>query len=80
MMIPIPAAGRLHCVTGLNRARQVSGITTIHIDIANGALLAPLPEGDRYLGFIFARAPHPTQVIGSLKKAHAQLRFTIDTM
>ncbi len=78
MMIPIPAAGRLHSVTGLDRARRIPGITAIRIDIARGALLVPLPEGDRYLGFIFARGPHPAQVIRCLKQAHALLRINVE--
>ena len=78
-MIPIPAAGRLCGVTGLSLARQVPGVTDLSIDIATGARLVPLPEGDRYLGFIFARGQTPARVINSLRQAHALLHFEISS-
>jgi biotin carboxylase len=78
MMIPIPAAGPLRAVHGLDQARQQSGISAIQIDIAPGTTLVPLPEGDRYLGFIFARGSTPTQVEHNLRRAHKLLHFDID--
>jgi hypothetical protein len=36
-----------------------------------------LPEGGRYLGFLFARGGSPAAVEQSLRAAHALLRFTI---
>ena len=39
--------------------------------------LVPLPEGDSYLGFIFARGSDPATVETALRAAHACLRFTI---
>jgi hypothetical protein len=37
-----------------------------------------LPEGDRYLGFVFARAETPGAVERALRTAHAHLRIVID--
>jgi hypothetical protein len=37
----------------------------------------PLPEGDRYLGFLFARGASADAVEHSLREAHAQLRVRI---
>jgi hypothetical protein len=37
----------------------------------------PLPEGDSYLGFIFARGDTPAQVEAALREAHSKLRFRI---
>ena len=34
------------------------GIAELEITIADGKPVAPLPEGDRYLGFVFARGKH----------------------
>jgi hypothetical protein len=38
----------------------------------------PLPEGDRYLGFMFARAASADAVERSLRAAHARLRIRIE--
>ena len=40
--------------------------------------MVPLPEGDRYLGFLFARGPTPAAVEESLRTAHARLHFDIE--
>jgi hypothetical protein len=37
----------------------------------------PLPEGDSYLGFIFADGETPAVVETALRAAHAQLRFEV---
>jgi hypothetical protein len=39
--------------------------------------LVPLPEGNSYLGFIFARGSDPAEVEGALRQAHRCLRFHI---
>jgi len=77
MMIPIPAAGILKDATGVDEARQVSGIEDVVISIKPGERVVPLPEGDRYLGFIFARAATPAEVEAALRAAHARLHFAI---
>jgi hypothetical protein len=78
MMIPIPAAGRLRSICGVETARSLPGIEDIVIGIGPGEELVPLPEGDRYLGFIFARATTPEIVEAALRAAHRQLDFAID--
>jgi hypothetical protein len=42
-----------------------------------GRAVRPLPEGDRYLGFLFARAATPELVEGALRRAHAALDVVI---
>ena len=37
----------------------------------------PLPEGNQYLGFIFARSETPAEVENSLREAHARMDFDI---
>ena len=37
----------------------------------------PLPEGSRYLGFIFSRATTPAEAEAALREAHRRLRFVI---
>ncbi|NQV57792.1 MAG: ATP-grasp domain-containing protein [Rhodospirillales bacterium] len=78
MMIPIPNKGILKAVTGLESARQVPNITEVTISIPLGGEVIPLPEGFRYLGFIFARAPTAENVKAALQSAHAYLEFEIN--
>jgi biotin carboxylase len=77
MMLPIPARGRLDGVTGQDDARRVRGITELDISIAPGRPVRPLPEGDRYLGFLFAKGETPEEVEASLRRAHALLDVRI---
>ena len=78
MMLPIRNRGRLHAVEGQGEANQVPGIDGLAITIPPGEQLVPLPEGDRYLGFMFARADSPAAVEAALRQAHAQLRVVTD--
>ncbi len=77
MMIPIPQAGVLQEVRGLEKARAVAGIEDVTISIHAGQRLVPLPEGSRYLGFIFSRAETPECAEAALRQAHAVLEFVI---
>jgi hypothetical protein len=38
----------------------------------------PLPEGDRYLGFLFAAGDDPGSVEAALREAHGLLEFVIE--
>ena len=77
MMIPVPKVGILGEVRGRKEARNVNGIEEVNITIPVGGKVVPLPEGDRYLGFIFARAHTPETVEASLREAHQLLEFVI---
>jgi biotin carboxylase len=77
MMIPIPGPGMLRGVDGLETAAGVAGVESVEITAPLGYELVPLPEGDAYLGFIFARGADPATVEAALRNAHAALRFTI---
>ena len=80
MMIPIPEAGLLRGVAGLEKAQETPLIEEITITAPLNNPLVPLPEGDSYLGFIFARGTTPQAVESALRNAHAQLHFQIDTL
>jgi biotin carboxylase len=75
MMIPIRQAGLLRRVEGILAAQKVPHIEKIDITISEGHELIPLPEGNQYLGFIFAQAESADDVIDALRKAHAKLNF-----
>jgi hypothetical protein len=55
----------------------VPGITGLTITIPVGQVVRPLPDGDRYLGFIFAAAATGQEVEQALTAARDQLRVTI---
>lgn len=80
MMIPIPQAGLLRAVKGVEEAAAVPLIDGVEITARLHYPLTPLPEGDSYLGFIFARGEMPGAVEDALRAAHGRLRFTIDPL
>jgi biotin carboxylase len=77
MMLPIPRGGILHRVVGQAEARTVPLIEGLEITIPVGQAVVPLPEGDRYLGFLFARGETPEAVEAALREAHRRLTFQI---
>jgi hypothetical protein len=77
MMLPIPRAGVLREVRGQEAAHAVPGVTGLEITVPRGRRVRPLPEGDRYLGFLFARGATPAAVEASLRTAHAALTVEI---
>lgn len=78
MMIPIPAGGLLRSAEGVAEAQAVPGIEEVEITARVNQEITPLPEGDSYLGFIFARGETPAEVEGALREAHGKLRFEIE--
>ena len=78
MMIPIPARGIFRDVHGVENARAVAGVDSVHVTAKPDTLLVPLPEGRSYLGFIFAHGDDPADAEHALRDAHAQLRFVIE--
>jgi biotin carboxylase len=77
MMIPIPRRGRLESVDGLELAQSVPGVTGLEITAVIGKQVVPLPDSDRYLGFVFARGFSPEEVEDALRRAHRCLDITI---
>lgn len=77
MMIPIPAAGILQQVEGVEAARATPLVEGIEITARVNYPITPLPEGESYLGFIFAKGETPDAVEAALRQAHSHLHFTI---
>ena len=86
MMIPIPQigsipqAGLLREVAGIEEARSIPLIDDVIITARLNYPLTPLPEGESYLGFIFAKGNTPEQVETALRQAHEKLSFQIDPL
>jgi biotin carboxylase len=77
MMIPIPQAGILRQVLGQEEAKRVAGVEDLRLTIPLGQEVIPVPEGSKYLGFIFARGETPDAVEVALREAHRRITFTI---
>lgn len=77
LMIPIPRAGRLEKVEGLERAREIEGVDDVQMAIPLGEPVERLPEGGRYLGFAFARGESPAQVEAALREVWSSLEISI---
>jgi biotin carboxylase len=79
MMIPIPKNGIYVAVSGVDRASAVAGVEEVAITAKEGQRLLQLPEGNSYLGFIFARSDSAQRVESALRTAHSLLTFEIAT-
>ena len=78
MMLPVPANGVLRRVEGVEAARLTRHIEDLVITIPADEVVVPLPEGDRYLGFMFAAADTPIEVEMALRQAYRQLDVVIE--
>jgi biotin carboxylase len=78
LMLPITTGGVLAEVAGRERALAVPGVVGLELTIAPGRRLVPLPEGNRYLGFVFARGARPEQVEAALRAAFAELHVRLE--
>jgi biotin carboxylase len=77
LMLHEEQAGTLRAVHGTTEATAIPGITGLTITIPVGQRVRPLPEGDQYLGFIFAEGGTPEDVATALRAARDRLHVTI---
>ncbi len=79
LMLPVERAGVLQAVDGRTQAAAVPGITGLSITTPVGQTVHPLPEGDRYLGFLFAEGTTYGEVEAALRAARRRLRVVIQS-
>lgn len=77
MMMPVHKGGILRRVEGLIAAREIKHIKSVDIIIREGHELVPLPEGNQYPGYIFARADTQQEVIDALHKSFSKIKFIV---
>ena len=77
-MLPVPRSGVLRSIEGRADAEAVPGITGVTITIPRGRHVRPLPDGDQYLGFVFAEAATPDEVEKALTAASQRLHAVIE--
>ena len=78
LMIPTPRSGMLKGVEGEADTRRIEGITGIDYTITPGSRIVAPPEGERYLGFVYARSETPEEVEAALRKAMATLEVQLE--
>jgi biotin carboxylase/GNAT superfamily N-acetyltransferase len=78
MMIPIPKAGRLRGVHGVEAARQVPGIDDLILNTSPGELIVPFPEQSCYVGFITASRESAEEVEAALVQAAGLIELELD--
>lgn len=69
LMLPIARSGRLEGIDGVDRALSIDGVTDVEVSVPVGERIEALPEGNRYLGFVFARGTSPSAVETALRRA-----------
>ena len=77
MMLPIRAAGVLERCPGRPRPWPSTGWSALRSASPPAEPVVPLPEGDRYLGFVFARGLTPADVELALRRAEAALDVVV---
>ena len=78
LMLPIPATGRLTAIDGIQEARALDGVDEVTITATTGRRIDALPEGGRYLGFVFGSGGSPGEVEEALRRAAAVISVDID--
>lgn len=77
-MLPVPSTGRFLGIDGANDALAIEGVTGLDVTVAVGRTLGAWPEGERYLGFLFARGDSPAAVERALRAGEARLSIRIE--
>lgn len=78
LMLPVPRAGVLRGIRGLADAQAVPGVTSVEATIPIGNAIEPLPEGDRYLGFVVARGANAAEVEATLRQAWGLIELNVE--
>lgn len=77
LMLPPPRPGRLESVDGVAEAEAVPGIVGVSITVPVGSLIAPAPEGARYLGFVHSQGLTPHDAEAALRVAWRHLTVRV---
>ena len=78
LMVPIPATGILTAVEGVDDVEAMAGIDGVTLTVPFGRRVTALPEGDRYLGFVFAGGADAEAVEQTLRVAGSSLNVVVD--
>jgi biotin carboxylase len=76
-MLPVPEHGVVREIHGVDQAMAVPGVRDVVITVRPGEVVVPLPEGNAYMGFVFAAGHETGAVVAALRRAAALIRFRI---
>lgn len=77
-MLPITRRGIFVGIRGKEKALAVPGIAGLEVSVPVGREVLPSPEGNRYLGFLFAKALSAKAVEAALRNAQSCLQICIE--
>ena len=78
LMLTAERSGRLVSIEGREAVLRIPGIEAVDLTATPGSVVAPAPDGDHYLGFVFARAGSPDGVRAALEAARDRLVITVE--
>lgn len=78
LMIPTPGTGVVTAIVGEQETRDIAGITGMDLTVSPGSEVMAPPEGDRYIGFVYARSDRPEQVEAALRKAMEKIEVQLE--
>lgn len=78
LMIPTTESGTLLRIEGEDDVRALDGITGVDFTTRPGNAVVAPPEGDRYLGFVYARGASADGVESALRKAMTTLEVQLE--
>jgi biotin carboxylase len=77
MMLYPERSGFVRGVDGIEEASAIPEIWGVDITVHDGSWVEPLPKGNRYLGFVFARASDRESCLTALVDARKAIHFEI---
>lgn len=80
MMLPIPRAGRLIAVRGVEQARRVPGVQEVILNASPGDVILPFPEQSCYVGFATAAAATPAAVERALDRVAELVELDLEPL
>jgi len=78
LMIPTPGSGVVTAIGGEQETRAIAGITGMDLTVAPGSEVMAPPEGDRYIGFVYARSERPENVEAALREAMEKIEVQLE--
>lgn len=78
LMIPTPGNGVVAAIVGERETRAIAGITGMDLTVAPGSEVMAPPEGDRYIGFVYARSDRPEDVEAALREAMEKIEVQLE--
>jgi hypothetical protein len=78
LMIPIPRSGTFRGLVNEKEVRALASVTGIELSVVVGEHLDPTPVGDRYLGFVFARATSRREVVDDLRATRDMIEVIVE--